>query len=138
MSRVHAGFFQSLADIIYETGLRHLFTRKVHAHEKGSVRRRMELPLTELLASSLQSPHANGHNHPGFFRQRNEVARIDKASIRMLPADQGFETGELPVVKRNDGLVIQAEFLAIQSAAQIVLHLQQIDGTRMHSFVEDL
>src|SRR2546422_3835034 len=120
MSRVHAGFFQSLADIIYETGLRHLFTRKVHAHEKGSVRRRMELPLSELLASSLQSPHANGHNHAGFFRQRNEIAWIDKASIRMLPADQGLEPGKLSVIERNNRLVVETKLLAIQSAAQII------------------
>src|SRR5881397_2537576 len=96
----------------------------------------MELPLTKLLASSLQSPHADGHNHAGFFRQRNKIAWIDKASIRMLPADQGLEPGKLPVIERNNRLVVETKLLAIESPLQIVFHLQQVNGARMHSLVE--
>src|SRR5438093_4184074 len=138
MARVDSGLFQRLADIIHEAGLRYLFTRKIHAHEKRSIRRRIELPLPELLASSLQSPHANGHNHAGFFRQRNEIAWIDKASIRMLPADQGLKPGKLSVIERNNRLVVETKLLAIQSAAQIIFHLQQVNCAGMHSFVEHL
>src|SRR6266581_6955366 len=119
MSRVYAGLFQSLADITHEADLRHLFPRKIHAHEKRSIRRRIELPLAELLASSLQSPHADGHNHAGFFRQRNEVGRIDQASIRMLPANQRLEPSKVPVIERNNRLIVEKKLFAIESPAQI-------------------
>src|SRR5438093_2308084 len=138
MARVDSGLFQRLADIIHEAGLRYLFTRKIHAHEKRSIRRRIELPLPELLASSLQSPHANGHNHAGFFRQRNKIAWIDKASIRMLPADQGLEPGKLPVIERNNRLVVETKLLAIESPVKIVFHLQHVNVALMHSLFEYL
>src|SRR5436309_8622649 len=56
----------------------------------------------------------------------------------MLPANQRFEAGKLTVLKRNDRLIVNAEFFAIECAPQVVLHLQQINRPRVHSLVENL
>src|SRR5438552_15761005 len=56
----------------------------------------------------------------------------------MLPADQRLKAGELPAVERDDRLVMDSQFFAVDCATQVILHLQQIDGVLVHAFVENL
>ena len=97
---------------------------------------RSPLPLSELVARALENPQANRRDHAGILGERDEIDRIDEAALGMLPANQCFEAGELAVLKRNDRLIVNAELFAIECAPQVVLHLQQINRVRMHSFIE--
>ncbi len=54
----------------------------------------------------------------------------------MLPADQRLKARELSVLERYDGLVMNSQFVTINRPPQIVLHLQNIDGVRVHALIE--
>jgi hypothetical protein len=55
----------------------------------------------------------------------------------VLPAHQRLEAESLPGLKRDDGLVLDEELVAINGAAQVGFQLQHVDGVRVHAFVED-
>ena len=54
----------------------------------------------------------------------------------MLPANQRFEAREGPILERNNRLIVNAELFAIERAPQVILHLQQIHGVRVHALIE--
>ncbi len=54
----------------------------------------------------------------------------------MLPTNQRLKAGQLSAVEGDDGLIVNAQLVAIDRAAQVVLHLQQINRVRVHSFIE--
>jgi len=56
----------------------------------------------------------------------------------MLPADEGFEADQAVVEQRDDGLIVDAEFLPLESPPEVGLELQPRDGARVHRGVEDL
>ena len=56
----------------------------------------------------------------------------------MLPAQQRLEAAQPLARQRDDRLIVQTEFLALDRAAQIGLDQQPLLGGRQHRDVEDL
>ena len=55
----------------------------------------------------------------------------------MLPAHERFKSGQVPVIQRNDRLIVNPELFAFERAPQGRFHLQQIDGASVHALVEN-
>ena len=136
MLRLDVCLFHDVPNLSDQIRLRDLLARKIDAHEQMTVRGRLPLPLTKLLASFLQNPKTDGNDKPGIFSQRNKVRWINKSTLGMLPANQRFESGKRAVIERNDRLIVDAELFAIERAPQVILHLQQIHRLCMHALVE--
>ena len=96
----------------------------------------LPLPLGQLFARAPQNPHPDRNNQARVFSQRNEIDRAYKAALRMLPTNQRFKTRKLAIFQRNDRLVMNAKLLALEGAAQVCFHLQQVNRARVHAFVE--
>src|ERR1044072_3303943 len=102
--------FKSFLDSIQQIGLCDLSRRKVDTQAQRAMARRIELPLTHLRTSFIQHPLTNRHDQTGLFGNRNEVARINEAATRMIPAHECFEARETSRRQSNNRLVVNRKF----------------------------
>ena len=68
-------------------------------------------------ARLLQHPATDLGDHPGLLGHRDEQSRRDQPVLRMAPADQRFDPGELAGARVHLGLVVYLEFVIIDCLA---------------------
>src|SRR5882724_2123199 len=96
------------------------------------------LPFNHFLARFLQHRLPDANDQSGLLGDRNELAWCNQPSLRMCPAHQRLKPGETATFERNDRLIINEEFVALDRQSQITLQPQTRDGPGMHSLVEHL
>ena len=117
-------------------------------HEAGEVavaeldRRQVDRDLQRLrpgggLAAGLaQHPFADRHDEPAFLGERDEGAGRDQATLRMLPARQRLEAGDLAVDARLR-LVVQHQLAALDRRSQVVLERAPLAQPLVHVGLEE-
>ena len=100
--RGHAGLAKDCADQIDEAGTSHLHRRQIDGHEQIRPPRavRQRAPQHELAELVHQT---------ALFGERNEHGRRDRATRRMRPAQQRFDTDHAATVGGDDRLVVDVE-----------------------------
>src|SRR5205085_10896194 len=66
-------------------------------------------------------PFADFADDPGFFGERHEFRRRDRAPGGVLPAHQRFEPRHLLAGRSNDRLVVDSELAALDRLAKVIL-----------------
>ncbi|MDP9397604.1 MAG: hypothetical protein M3P96_07150 [Actinomycetota bacterium] len=66
-----------------------------------------------------QDPAPHGHDEPGLLGQADEVVGADESPLRVLPAQQRLDAGDLPRTQLEDRLVVQDELLFGEGALQV-------------------
>ena len=69
-------------------------------------------------------PAADRLDQAALLGDRDELAGVEQAAPRMVPAHQRLEAGDLAAAQRDDRLVVQRQLVAPDRAAQLVLELQ--------------
>ena len=76
------------------------------------------LPLSQLFANRGDHPFADRDDQAGVLQNRDEFHRCDQTPLRMLPAQQRFESTDFAARDVRLRLVMDQEFTAFQGAAQ--------------------
>jgi hypothetical protein len=94
------------AHAIDEAGRAELAGRHVHADVQPAG---VLAPPGQIGRGPGQHPGAQRHDLAGLLGQGDELVGLHHAPLRVRPADQGLEPGELPAGERDDRLVGQGE-----------------------------
>ena len=79
------------------------------------------VPHPELFAGLLGDPAVELDDGAHFLRDHDELAGLEKSTLRVLPTHQGLETGDVAVGNGDDGLKKNPKLAAGQGAPQVVL-----------------
>src|SRR5581483_1296263 len=137
-ARVEARFFQHGANLSDQIGLDELFARQVDADVRAQVGRVQLLPFAHLAAGFAHHPVADRHDQAGLLDHRNKLARRDQPLVRVLPPDERLKALQPAAVERDNRLVMEDEFAALDRAAQVIFQMQAAHGLRVHGLVENL
>jgi hypothetical protein len=85
-----------------------------------------------------EDPLADGDDQAGLLGQRDELGGGDHAALGVLPADQGLEADDPPVVEGDLRLEVDAELVALEGPVEVVLQRAAAQGAGPHGLVEDL
>ena len=77
------------------------------------------LPDAVLSQGMVQHPYRKRLYQTRAFCQRNKFIRRHQIMLRVLPADQRFNLGNLTGLNRGFGLVIQYQFVTFDGVAQL-------------------
>jgi len=112
-----AGIFDGRHHQLYELGVAKL----AHADIDGN-RELFRLwtfrPCGKLGASGFQHPLAQRQDQPAFLGLRDEVVGKHQPTLRVLPAQQGFDTHHIPLAAHLR-LVVQHKILVAQTVSQL-------------------
>jgi hypothetical protein len=90
---------------------------------------RRRRPAQPVLAGAAQDPFAERDHQAALLGDGDEPDRADQPLRGVRPAHEGFERHDGLAVRREDRLIMQAEFVPIDRAAQVVLdRLAHADG----------
>ena len=121
---------ERVAHLIEKAALLQLAQRQVQRH--AARRRHRALPRAVVGADAVQHPIAELQDEIRFLGERHEVRRKHEAALGQVPAQQRFDAFDAP---RRDAvlrLVVQAQLVALERAAQLALQHQPLDGLRIH------
>ncbi|MDT4882484.1 hypothetical protein FQZ97_1184350 [compost metagenome] len=77
------------------------------------------IPAAHLLQRRLEHPLADIDNDQVMFDRGQEGPRLEQAQLRVLPADQGFQTNQFTAAQADLGLVVKAELVVVQCELQL-------------------
>jgi hypothetical protein len=80
-------------------------------------------PLRRHAQRLAQHPLADRHDEPGRLGGRDELVRAQEAPVRVLPADQRLEAGNLVALDVEQRLKVESELAVGQRAAQPALEV---------------
>lgn len=83
-------------------------------------------------------PFADRDDQAGFFGDADELIRTDHALLRMIPAQQGFQSLQAAAAQAQLRLVEHFQLVLVQRAAKVVFHEQLVVGLGMQRLGEDL
>ena len=113
---------EHLADEIHEIALPQLDGRNVDRNALGVDA--FGAPLPENARGFGQSPFADIEDHSCFFQDGDETRRRDQPAIRIVPADERFESFYLAAREADLGLVVEHETMLFQRFAELVFQYQ--------------
>src|SRR3954447_19238321 len=113
--RLDAGLLQRTPDVRDEPGLAELAGGGVYALPWAA----LPPPPRGLLAGALEQPLPQRADQPGLLGERDEVVRRDEAALRVLPADERLDAGDLPRRQLEQRLVVEDELLLVEAVAQV-------------------
>src|SRR5271155_6042641 len=93
-------------------------------------------PCRALTAGLLQDPLSDLDDQPGLLEQGNEVVRLDYASARVLPADQGLNSGGAHVAQLERRLIDQEELVVEKGIAEVHLEFRTALKCVLHPGLE--
>ena len=76
-------------------------------------------------------------NEPGFFGNRHELCRRHEPALRVTPADESLDAGELPRVQAHYRLIVQHEFVTFDGAVQSAFEGLPIGRVPVHLRLEE-
>src|SRR5258708_22462942 len=85
------------------------------------------MPMRGVFDGPREHPVGERSQEAGTFRQRNEEVRSENAAGRVTPTDQRFDAGHVATRDLGLGLVVEYEFVVVDSAAQLAEHLELTD-----------
>ncbi len=85
-----------------------------------------EVPRPQLAAGARQDALTDGHDEAGLLRERQVVARRDRAQQRVAPADERLDGGDGATLEVDDGLVLHPELVALDGALQLALQVEGV------------
>src|SRR5262245_53407692 len=91
----------------------------------------MGRPGCSLRASLANDPIADGNDETGLLGQWNEIGWTYPPVTRLVPPQQGFETGDLVVLQIDERLVEELELPIDESGSQVPFQI----ATRLHALV---
>src|SRR5689334_25231109 len=124
MDRVQAGGGEDVAYRVGQLAVGDLSRREVDRDVEGPLVRAQLVPLEHLAAGAFERPAADRLDQAAVLGDRDEVAGVEQAALRVAPAHQRLETGDLDAAQREQGLVVQLELVAVESLAQLTLDLE--------------
>src|SRR5664279_1659886 len=91
-------------------------------------------------AGALQHPSVDGRDQPRFFGERDKGGRQEHPPMWMAPAYERFELDRTGSGWRQAGqwLVMQLQFVAIESSGELVLVADAHDRATPEPFLEQL
>src|SRR3954469_19712271 len=105
--------------------------------EVGGVREALA-PGGDLGGRLLEHPAAERRDEAGLLGQADELGRADDAVAGTVPADERLDADQALVGDVEDRLVVDAELLALDGAAQVALGAQPDERVVAHLLVEEL
>src|SRR4051812_8310659 len=105
--------------------------------EVGGVREALA-PGGDLGGRLLEHPLAERCDEAGLLGQADELGRCDDAVAGAIPADERLDADQALVGDVEDRLVVDAELLALDGAAQVALGAQPDERVLAHLLVEEL
>ena len=94
-------------------------------------------PGSKLTTGLLSNPAVDLDDRAHLLRDGDEVPGEEKTTLRMLPANQGFEPGNAAVAEGHDRLVVDPKLTSGQRSPQVVLEAQRRHNLLVHLIVED-
>ncbi len=94
-------------------------------------------PFGGMRAGGAQHPFAERQDQSGFLRQRDEISRRDHAALRVVPAHQRLEAGNLAGLQIKDRLVVNLELAVGDGLAQVELERAARLQTLVHLALEE-
>ena len=91
------------------------------------------LPGGEFARRALQREQAEIDDEAGLLGDRHELARLEPAETRMVPAQQRLEAGDGAILEPHDRLEEHLDLAALQRAAQLGLERQPVGALRRAS-----
>ena len=128
--RLHPGFGHDRAEVLDKT--RGAKLRRGDVHRDGTGGKALVLPAFGLGAGLPQHPPANGRHQAATFGYRQKSFRGHQAPLRMVPAQQGFSSGQRAGFEMDRGLIEQEEFLPIERVPQAGFDGQSLDHSDVH------
>ena len=96
------------------------------------------LPRAILPAGCAQYPATHCEDEPAFLRDRDELLRNEQTSMRMAPANEGFDARGRAAPQIHDRLVVQRKFVALERESQSVFDGLTFERADIHVFAEEL
>src|SRR5262249_23009583 len=90
------------------------------------------LPGRKLAARLAERPFTDREDQSGLFGDRDELARRDETSLRMVPSDQSFKARKLACFEHHDRLIEDPEFVTFHCASQVCLVFEKAYGRLAH------
>ena len=117
---------------------RELHAREVDPRHEALGQQALGLPPHGLLAGLAQGELTELHDHAGGLGCRDELSRRDGAARRRGPAQQGLDTHDRSAHDLDLRLVVEREFVALQSESELVLEAERLPELARHLTAEDL
>src|SRR5450432_1898016 len=95
-------------------------------------------PGTPLAAGFTQYPATDGYDISALFRNGYEILGEHNSALRLAPSNEGLGPGEGLRFEIHLRLVVQHEFAAVQSVAQIALDGLPLQRMLVHRRLEKL
>ena len=108
---------EAVLDEFHQTTDDELRRRHVDPDDEGQVRV-FASPFGQLAAGLGEDPPAHVDHEAGLFGHRDERRRRQKATGRVLPADEGLDRQEFPGAQVDLGLVVQPQPVTLDGLAQ--------------------
>ncbi len=93
---------------------------EVHAEPQVGGARNGPSPDRGLAAGDVEHSTTDWHDHAGCLGGVDEPGRADQASVGVLPAHQGLDTGDVAALQADDRLVVHDEVVADQGDLECV------------------
>src|SRR3954465_2735953 len=97
----------------------------------------MRRPFSRIGASSSQNPGAKRNDQTALFRKANELLRQNKATLWMLPANQGFSPVTHALFKVDDGLVVKHKLIARHCPLQSLFEFPALARRHLHGRLKE-
>ena len=129
-----AGLAQGGGHQVHELGIVELPRRQVH----GDLQAAFHADEGGPAAGFAQHPLAELQDHAGFLGELDEFGRRHQPALGMLPAHQRLVSGDAPGARVDHRLVVHAQLVLAQSAAQVALEREAARGRLVHLGGEEL
>ncbi len=116
-SRVDPGATHDLSDLVGETRVGELAPGQVHV-DLHRLAVAPGLPGLGGPARLLDHPTTEGSEHTALLGHREEVVRAEQAALGVVPPQQRLGAKDPAIGHVHDGLVVQGELVALETAAQ--------------------
>ena len=130
-----AVFEQRIFHMLGQVGVAELARREIDGHAQQ--RQARSIPGGELRAGGADDPGTDGQHKAGLFEHGDEAVGRHHAATGRVPAQQRLDAGDDAIGQARLGLIVQQEFLALDSAAQRPFERQARGHRRVQVFAEE-
>ena len=122
-------------DQVGQVGAGELTGREVDGHPAGRAYA-VPLPRRHLPAGLVEHPRSELDDETGLLGHRDELARLEQPTVRVLPPDQRLDTEQRGRRDVDDRLVVQDELTGVDAEAELALDVDPLHRLAAHLAVE--